>query len=477
MRARHSAGHDLVVLGGGLVGLATSTFLARQGLSVLVIEAYDDPRAGGGSSSRSIGLTLCTRGLFALDALGLGPSLGRCLVPVTGRCVHLPDGGTQIQRYDLVGEGALYSIRRARLLEVLHAAAEEAGVRFQFRSRCTGVEEASRRLLLLDPDGGRSSIRYGGLICADGARSVMRTQLGGRYGAQTRLVVLAQEYREIHIPAETASSLGMNSLHVWPRGEHFAIALPNADGSFCATVFMPCSPSGAPEIVSREQARAFFEGRFRELLELAPDCEAQLIANPVGRMLTVDCSRWSYPNNILIVGDAAHAMPPYLGQGVNCAFEGCELLARMAQELGADWDGLFREFEQLRRRDVAAIWELSHANRVNLSRRVAEQAYWRRREIDTALQQRWPERFMPIYAMLAFSTLPYADAYGRAARDDAAIERLTTGTGDSVSLLTDAAADEFTLLPPGTHGRQLEWLPAIAEAGGPAAGVAKPRAA
>jgi len=452
MRAGRAAQSEVVVAGAGLVGLAISALLARRGIPVLVIEAREDPRITESSTLRSIGLTLCARGIRALDGLALGSRMRNLLIPAIGRCVHFSDGTAELQRYDLVGDKALYSIRRSTLLSLLCSAAHEAGVQFRFGTRCAEVDEQARYVVVTDGTGTRSEVRYEALICADGARSPMRSHLVTRYGASARLEVVPEVYKEINIRGEAARKLEANALHVWPRDEHLLIALPNIDGSFAASLFMPPDEPVLEGAGTIEAVAACIERRFPELHSLAPQYAAEFIANPLGRMTTVQCDRWSYPGNVLLVGDAAHAMLPFYGQGMNCAFEGCQLLLQLMEGHTGDWGALFDEFERQRRHDVDVMWELSHRHRTNLGHRVAEDEYRQRRELETALQRSYPDRFMPLYALLAFSTLPYSQALARAEYQDALLDRLTTA---------EVIAGELAPLPDGVQDYRPDWLPAV----------------
>jgi len=462
MLRRDSAVADVVIVGAGLVGLALSTFLAKSGLSVRVLEAYEDPRTCDTNTARSIGLTLSTRAIRSLDTLGVGPLLGHWLVPVVGRCVHFRNGDSELQRYALVGDDALYSIRRTTLLRVLCSSAIEAGVDIRFRTRCKSIDAANSTLALIDSAGEPGTLGYQRLICADGARSALRTQLGEQFGVQTRMERHPQAFKEINFHADAARKLDRHALHVWPRDEQFLIALPNIDGSFSGTVFTADGPEGIGRLDSRETARQFLEREFPEIFELAPDADAEFVTNPIGRMITIECDRWSYPGSVLIAGDAAHAMPPFFGQGLNSALEGCQLLVQMLAGREGSWESLFDEFERRRKPDVEAIWTLSHTNRTALSRKVAEASYRRKRDIEAILEQRFPDHFLPLYAMIAFSTLPYSQAVARAARQDALVELLMAEATDSALLESVSLSDvtrHLALLPEGARCDPPGWLP------------------
>jgi kynurenine 3-monooxygenase len=416
---------DVVVAGAGLVGLTAGALFAKRGLSVEIVDQIEDPRVAVPRTTRSIGLTLSARGIRALDELGAGPQLARELVPVHGRCVHAADGSRTLQRYCLLGKGAIYSINRTALLRVLCDVAERAGATIRFNTRCTGIDLLTKEVALIDSMGTALSANFEALICADGARSALREWLSRYHDSHTKVRSLPNTYKEIRVAqgAANVERMDRNAIHVWPCRERLLIALPNVDGSFSASVFLPDGASGFDGIQDVTDARRLFEASFPDFLTMVPNGAQELVANPVGRMLTVEADRWAFPNS-LILGDAAHAMPPFYGQGMNCAFEGCQLLLDMWAKHRGDWTELFRMFEEKRRDDVRAIWELSHINHLNLSSGVLEEKYRIQRGIEERLQRCHPERFMPLYAMIAFSTLPYSEARERADRQKVVVDRI-----------------------------------------------------
>lgn len=461
--SKTTAEYDLVVVGGGLAGLAISMFFADQGMSVLVIEAHADPRSHQTTNSRSINITLCARGLHALDRLGLGARLGPALVPVTGRLIHLESGDIEHQRYDLAGNEAIYSIQRDALLRLLFSAAEEQGVTIRVCCRCTGFDAEKKCIYLAEPDGRSITLRYQRLICADGARSSMRSELIRRYDSHADVAVLSLAYKELSVSAAMAKTLHRHSLHVWPRRDRFLIVLPNADGSFTASIFVPIGRGGFEDITTRHQARQLFESCFPEFLDLVPDADTEFCENRFGRVITVECDRWSYPGSILLFGDAAHSMPPFYGQGLNCSLEGCELLAGMARDHSGAWDDLFMRFERRRRPDVAAVSRLSHANRDELTHGVAAHLYRRRREIEKLFQERFPDRFLPLYAMTTFSTLPYSDAVSRALAQDSVINEFLKETSSTseidIARAEKRLSERISCLSASARPLKADWLP------------------
>ncbi len=410
---------NVLVVGAGLAGLAIAALLARSGATVTVAEAQSEPGTQPARRSRSINLALSARGLRTIHALGLTQAVQRRVVPMYGRCVHGPDGTSDLQPYDLVGTQANLSIRRSELWDLLRACAEQSGATLLFDRRCAGIDFAARIAAFATSAGQTDVLGYDALIGADGAHSAVRRALAEAGLAGEQIHMLRHGYVELHIPKEVSADLPRHALHIWPRGERMLIALPNTDGTFTATLFVPgeARPHDLP---------ASFRRQFPEALGLLPDMAVELPENPFSRLTAIRCTRWTDGRGALLIGDAAHTMAPFHGQGMNCALEDCTVLIRSIERCG-DWPNAFADFERVRRADAEAIAALSEANYAEMSRKVVEGEFRLRREIERALQTRFPQRFMPLYAMIAFTTIPYAEALAHGAAQDAVVDRLAGG--------------------------------------------------
>jgi kynurenine 3-monooxygenase len=421
---------NVVVAGGGLAGLALGTLLAKSGFAVTVVEAREKAAHDVTGASRSINLALSARGLRTIDALGLTDEVMRGAVPLYGRHVHLPGGSEEFHPYDLVGNDAIHSVRRHDLWQVLCRAAESGGVDVRFGTRCADVDRAARTIAVRDRAGRTSRLPYAALVGADGAHSAVRRVLVAAGAAVEATRSMRHGYLELAMPAATAGRLDGHALHVWPRGDRMLIGLPNAGGGFTATLFVPLDGDGARR--GRDTLHASFQREFRDAVPLIPDLHEALLDNPLCPLVATTCRPWS-SGEVLLVGDAAHTMAPFYGQGMNCALEDCLVLAQSAERGLGDWARVVADFERRRRPDADAIVALSEANYDEMSRGVTAPDFKLRRAIERELQIRFPA-FVPLYAMIAFSTVPYAEAVRRAAEQDAVVDRLAHEFGRTAGL-------------------------------------------
>lgn len=429
----------VVVVGGGLAGLAISALLSRFGFDVRVLEARVKSTQRESDLSRSINLALSARGIQTLDALGLTQEALRHAVPMYGRLIHLAGGGEDFQAYDLVGKKTIYSIRRSHLWQLLYGAAESSGADVRFDARCVDVDCETHTVTVADHDGRTLLLAYDALVGSDGAHSAVRRALvnSGRVIEET--YPMRHVYLELLIPRERAAQLERHALHIWPRGDRMLIALPNPDGSFTATLFLPPEGDRSRGLHRmREALLPMFRQQFPDAVSLIYDLPAALMENPFGRLFASKCRPWSNGESVLLIGDAAHTMAPFYGQGMNCALEDCCVLMRSVERFAGHWPRVFLDFERVRRPDADAITALSEANYNEMSHSVAESDFKLRREIERALQTRFPETFVPLYAMVTFSTLPYAEALARGNAQAGIVDRLATGLDRVTSLDLEA---------------------------------------
>jgi kynurenine 3-monooxygenase len=430
---------EIAVAGAGLAGLTAAILLARQGARVAVYETYGDPRSRQRRPSQSINLALSHRGLKALDRIGLRRALAPRLVALRGRYVH--DGGAgELQPYDLVGSQAIYSVRRRDLLVALVDAAEAVdGVELRFGERC---QPANLRRHAMDIVA-RGRVRrrcFDAIIGADGCYSAIRTAMDEKTRRPSLVRVLDHGYRELPIGAAAARRAGLtaDALHIWPRGDRMFVALPNVDGTFTGTVFMPRRGPGGLAALDADGFAASFRRTFPEVAPLVANLDRIGAGRGAGRIVTVRAARWHVDGAALVLGDAAHAMAPFFGQGVNCALEDCVALADLTAA-STSWTERFAEFEARRRPQADAIARLSLDNYLQMRHGVVEDGYRLRRAVAGQLQRWFPDRFVPLYAMVAFSSRPYADVLERGAIQERILDRLCRGI-DSVSALDRARA-------------------------------------
>jgi kynurenine 3-monooxygenase len=351
------------ILGGGPSGLLMAILLARRDERVRVYERRPDPRSSDAEAGRSINLALAARGLRPLERAGLMPRLAPLLVPMRGRLLHDRDGGTQFIAYGQDPRESILSISRAELTRCLvEVAAETPGIALQFNQRCIGLDAAGEPLLRDEVTGREQSPRATRWIGADGAGSALRHGLRDEGQLTFREDALGHDYKELVLPARDGRpQLAREVLHIWPRGGYMLIALPNADGSFTLTLFLPRDGDGGFASLTDDAAvRALFEREFADASALLPDLEAQFRAHPQGRLATVYCEPWHFGERMLLIGDAAHAIVPFHGQGMNCAFEDCSVLDQL---LADDPHGdAFERFNGLRKPDADAIATMALEN-------------------------------------------------------------------------------------------------------------------
>jgi kynurenine 3-monooxygenase len=452
--------NDITLVGAGLVGSLLAALLAQRGFAVRVFERRPDPRVAGYAGGRSINLALAERGLHGLRLAGMTDAVMKLAVMMRGRMVHHRDGHTELLRYGRDDSEVIWSVSRGRLNIALIDAAEAAGARFVFGQRLAGATFGDGAVLRFESeDGSAREERVPFAIGADGAGSALRAAMNEMQPLGERIEPLGHGYKELEIPPVRAEGGGRrdekpsalspqpspfaiepNALHIWPRGNYMCIALPNAEGSFTVTLFLPNEgdPSFAT-VDSPAAARALFERDFADALPLIPDLEEDFAANPVGLLATLYLDRWHLDGRALLIGDAAHAIVPFHGQGMNCGFEDAVELADLFAAGRDDVAGVFAEFERRRRPNAEAIAAMAIENYVEMRDSVADPAFLLRRELGRVLAERNPGRFVPRYSMVTFTRVPYAQAFARGAAQERLLRELTEGRQRLDEIDLDAA--------------------------------------
>jgi kynurenine 3-monooxygenase len=436
---------DITIIGAGLVGALLATLLAQRGFAVTVFERRRDPRVAGYAGGRSINLALAERGLHGLRMAGMTDAVMKLAVMMRGRMVHHRDGHAELLRYGRDDSEVIWSVSRGRLNVALIDAAEAAGTRFVFDRRLADATFGDGVTLRFEDEAGNTFVeRAPFAIGADGAGSALRAAMNAHAPLGERIEPLGHGYKELEIPAASGASrfaIEPNALHIWPRGNYMCIALPNAEGSFTVTLFLPNEgdPSFAT-VDSPAAARKLFEREFADALPLIPDLEEDFAANPVGMLATLYLDRWHLDGAALLVGDAAHAIVPFHGQGMNCGFEDAVELAGLFVAMPEDTAGIFAEFERRRRPNAEAIAAMAIENYVEMRDSVADPAFLLRRELGRVLAERNPDRFKPRYSMVTFTRMPYAEAFARGAAQDALLRDLAAGR-QNLAGIDLAAAD------------------------------------
>jgi kynurenine 3-monooxygenase len=425
-----------VIVGSGLVGSLWAVFLAKKGYKVDVYERRPDMRQKGYAGGRSINLAMSERGWAAIDKAGIRQEIEKVAIPMPGRMMHAVDGALTYQPYGKEGQ-AIYSVSRGGLnLELLRLADAFPNVSLHFNHKCTDVDLDSPFITFEDTTNGTIKRIEAPLIFAtDGAFSAVRyaLQRTDRFDYAQRY--LDHGYKELTIhPADTPGDFGHHrmkpdALHIWPRGNFMLIALPNADGTFTCTLFLPFEGEiSFDKLKSKTDVHQFFLKYFQDVLMLIPDLTDQFFANPTSSLMTVQCNPWQWKRRILLMGDAAHAIVPFYGQGMNAGFEDCTILDQLHDEFNGDWQSIIPTFANRRKPDGDAILELALRNFIEMRDLVGDPAFLLRKKITAALSERYPE-FRSSYSMVSFSNTPYHQALAEDDRQNALFSQILSLPG------------------------------------------------
>jgi kynurenine 3-monooxygenase len=424
----------IAIVGGGPAGSLLAILLARRGFEPVVLER-SAPFTADQGGGRSINLALAARGIDALRRAGLERDVRALMIPMRGRMIHDLAGGQRFLAYGQRAAEEIYSVSRAALNTLLYRlAAERHDVEYRFRTRCVDVEPESGAPLV-EANGSRATVDADIVFAADGAGSEVRRALGEAGAIAATEELLDHGYKELTIPPLGGKfALDANALHIWPRGGFMLIALPNPDRSFTATLFLPHSGESSFASIDTTNVGEFFRRQFPDVLPLMPALQEDYASHPTGVLGTVTCRPWSH-GKALLIGDAAHAIVPFHGQGMNAAFEDCivldRLLERDAFEL-EDWKTVFADFERLRAPNTRAIAEMAIENYREMRDEVRDAKFQLRADLSFELERRFPERFIPRYSMVMFHPeVSYAEAQRRGTIQ-ARILRDLTATADSL---------------------------------------------
>ena len=424
----------LTIIGAGLAGAVLATLLARRGWDVEVYEKRDDPRKRDLERGRSINLALAERGRNALRQAGADEAVMAQAVMMRGRMVHFADGRTDLQRYGRDDSEVIWSVHRGELNRILLDIAERAGARLHFDLGLQSVDFDNRIAHYGGRDGQSRAIPFRTLIGADGAGSSLRQAMAAETDLGERSDFLDHSYKELEIPPSPAGDflIEPNALHIWPRGRYMCIALPNDEQTFTVTLFLPNAAdpeAGVPgfdTIRTGADARALFDREFPDASALIPRLEQDFDGNPTGVLGTLYLDRWHLDGRAVLVGDAAHAMVPFHGQGMNCAFEDCVALAEHLDRT-ADRATAFAAFQAERLPNARAIQHMALENYLEMRDRVDDDDYLIQRALERLLAERHPDRFVPRYAMVTFRHIPYAVALERGNIQRELLVELTRG--------------------------------------------------
>lgn len=439
MAESQSSKPDVTIVGAGLAGTLLACYLARAGRRVDVYEKRPDPRRREQEHGRSINLALSLRGIHALCEIGLAEEVLKSSILMRGRMIHSPVGEQTFQPYGKDDSQALHSVSRASLnLQLVEAAARYPSVRLFFEHRCTGLDLQAGTLELVDSAAGATvHVPADCIIGADGAYSAVRGQLQKQERFNYRQDYLSHGYKEITIPAGLGGAfrLEKHALHIWPRGSFMMIALPNQDGSFTGTLFWPFEgPNSFAALQSEDAVLTFFRQQFADAVPLIPALAHDFLHNPTGSLVTIRCQPWHWDGRVVLLGDACHAVVPFLGQGMNAAFEDCtvlvECLARHADRYAA-----FVAYEAARKEHADTLADLCIDNFLEMRDRVGSRLFVWRKKFGILLHRLFPRWYVPLYVMIEFTRIPYADALRRARRQDWLVRGIIVGLLAALVLL------------------------------------------
>ena len=421
---------SMTIIGGGLAGALLAILLARRGWSVDVHEKRGDPRVHGYAGGRSINLALAERGLHALRQAGVDGAVMARAVMMRGRFVHPLHGEAGLQRYGRDDSEVIWSVSRGELNIALLDAAHAAGAALHFDHGLQRVDFDAGLAHFRQADGIETARPFHALVGADGAGSTLRGQIAPHVALGERTEWLDHGYKELEIPPADDGGFRIepNALHIWPRGHYMCIALPNDERTFTVTLFMPHAGEYPcfEKVKTADEAQALFEAQFPDTLPLIPRLRRDYEANPTGMLATLYLDRWHLDGRAVLVGDAAHAMVPFHGQGMNCAFEDCVALADALERSPSRADA-FAAFEAQRKPDAEAIQQMALENYIEMRDRVDDSGFLLQRRLELALQERHPGRFVPHYAMVSFMRIPYSVALHRSEVQRGILEDATRG--------------------------------------------------
>jgi kynurenine 3-monooxygenase len=402
----------IAVVGSGLVGTLLAIYLKKLGHTVHVFDRSEDIRTVE-FSGRSINLVMSNRGWKAMEDIGLGEEIRKIGIPVDKRAIHLKDGNLNYQNYGKEGE-AIFSLSRGILNRRMIDLAEDAGVQFLFNQRIWDVTLDTATLHIGETERGEwIDHKYDKIFGADGAFSRIRHRMQRQSMFDYSQEFMKIGYKELHIPAnpDGTHKIDKNSLHIWPRGNFMLMGLSNLDGSFTCTLFMPFEGENSFEKIKTESdLTSFFSNYFPDTKEVIPELVTDYFKNPTSYLAIMKCYPWTFQDKIALIGDAAHAIVPFYGQGMNAGFEDITILSEMIGKYNNDWKTIFDEYQKSRKPNADAIAELSRRNFVEMSTKTADDKFQLQKKIEKQFSEKYPEKWIPLYSRVTFSTRPYAEA-------------------------------------------------------------------
>ena len=406
------------LIGAGLTGPLLATYLAQQGYSVEIFERRPDMRKESISAGRSINLALSARGNHALKEVGLYDKIKPNTIPMKGRMIHDLNGNTHLQPYGQKENEVIFSVSRAQLNMDLMTLAEETGkvtIRFNHQLLSADLEQ-NKLLFQLSNSLEEIELPFNRVIGCDGSASILRKSIVKKADIQYVKKPLGHGYKELTIPPLKSGKFRIepNALHIWPRGNHMLIALPNNDCSFTCTLFFPMTGTKSFETVkTKKDILDLFQSQFYDAIKLIPNLVEDFQKNSTGDLASVYCKPWHLGDKALLIGDAAHAVVPFFGQGMNASFQDCSTLAKLMGQNKNNWKTIFKTFSSVQVENGHAIADMAIENYLEMRDHVNDTEYKKRRNVELKLERMFPGQFIPRYSMVSFHQIPYAEVYQR----------------------------------------------------------------
>ncbi|MEN9348104.1 MAG: hypothetical protein RLZZ77_1615 [Bacteroidota bacterium] len=418
----------IAIVGAGLVGGLWAVYLAKRGHQVDVFDRRPDIRKMKVVQGKSINLALSDRGWRGLEGAGIGDDIRKVAIPMSGRLMHAVDGTLTYQPYGKDGQ-AIYSVSRGVLNQTLvRCAADQPGVQLYFSHRCKDLDLNSNTISFINEENGELvEKKYDRIFGTDGAFSAVRTRLTKVDRFDFSQTYLSHGYKELEIPANPDGThrLRPDCLHIWPRGEFMMIALPNMDGSFTCTLFIAFEGKYSFEhLKTEDQVRAFFHEHFPDALPMMPELTQDFFANPNASLVMTKVNPWNYKDQVCLMGDAAHAIVPFYGQGMNCGFEDCTVLNQLLEKHNENWTDAFAEYSKVRKPAGDAILELALRNYIEMRDKTGDPAFLLQKKIEARFSAKYPEKWIPLYTQVTFSHIPYAEALASGDRQEAIMQKV-----------------------------------------------------
>ncbi|MDP1802683.1 MAG: NAD(P)/FAD-dependent oxidoreductase [Bacteroidota bacterium] len=423
-------GKSVTIVGAGLVGSLLSIYLAKKGYKINVYERRPDMRKTTISAGKSINLALSDRGWRGLEGVGIADDVKKIAIPMYGRFIHHKDGTNAYQPYGKDNQ-AIYSVSRAEInMKLMDLAEQQPNVKIHFEKRCTSIDRNKLESSFEDNNTHKIETTQSDLLFgADGAFAASRLNMqlnNDRFEYNQHYI--ESGYKELIIPPGKNGEflLEKNALHIWPRGSFMMIALPNPDGNFTCTLFLPFEGEKSFEkLKTKEAVKQFFDEEFASAVPLMPTLIEDFMNNPVSSLVTVKCFPWTFDNKIGLIGDAAHAIVPFYGQGMNCGFEDCVVLNDLITKHKDDWEKIFPEYQSLRKPDADAIADLAIGNFIEMRDKTADPKFLLQKKIEAAFSQKHPDKWIPLYSMVTYTpSIRYSKALSEGKKQQAIMDKV-----------------------------------------------------